>query len=145
MNSSIEYSPKGRLLGLDIGKKKVGIAISDATLSLARAIKMVPFRELRYEILCFKESTPDLFGLVIGLPVSKSGDAAKEIKKVAKALEEEFQLQVFFEDERLTSWEAREILKEAGYKPDKIKELEDQTAAQLILQSYLNNLAERKE
>lgn len=131
-----------RLLGLDIGKRKVGLAISDKTNTLARAIKKVHMRELRYEILCLLEENNDIEGLVIGLPLKmngEQGDAAKELLEIGRELAEEFGLKVFFEDERLTSWEARELLKELGYNPRQIAHFEDQTAAQLILQSYLNN------
>jgi putative holliday junction resolvase len=130
-----------RLLGLDIGKRKVGIAISDQTNTLARAIKKVQVRELRYEILCLIETNPDIEGFVVGLPLKMNGElgeAAEELMQVGKELAEEFKVKLFFEDERLTSWAARELLQELGYNSRQIAHFEDQTAAQLILQSFLN-------
>ncbi len=127
-----------RLLGLDIGKKKVGIAVSDQTCTLARALKTVSLKALKFELQNLLKEFEDLQGLVLGLPKSKSGDAEKEMMKLGSQLSEQFNLPVYYEDERLTSWAARDLLKEAGYKPEKVKELEDQVAAQLILQSFLN-------
>ncbi|MDJ0625129.1 MAG: Holliday junction resolvase RuvX [Candidatus Caenarcaniphilales bacterium] len=128
-----------RLLGLDIGSKKVGIAISDKTLTVARPLKTVLFKQLQTELKEILIEYNDVEGLVIGLPVSQSGEKAEQIKLIGQKLNRVFQLEVFYEDERLTSWEAREILKDEGYNVTKIKELEDQVAAKLILQSYLSH------
>lgn len=127
-----------RLLCFDIGKKKVGIAISDKTQTVARALKKIHFNQLRKELRSLLSKNTDIEGLVFGLPQSRSGEAALAIKQIAENLKGEFHIPVYFQDERLTSWEARENLKEAGYTPDQIKEKEDETAAQIILQSYLN-------
>lgn len=125
-------------MGLDIGRKKVGIAFSDQTLTIARHYKTVFFADLKPEI---QKHLPTLKGLVIGLPLrmnGSKGEAAEEIIKIGQALSQELNICVFFEDERLTSWEARERLKEMDYSAKKIKELEHQVSAQLILQSFLN-------
>ncbi|MDX1921378.1 MAG: Holliday junction resolvase RuvX [Candidatus Caenarcaniphilales bacterium] len=129
---------KGRYLGLDLGKKKVGIAISDETGIIARALKTVPKASLVKELNSLKQTYPTLLGLVVGLPKSKSGKAEKETKAFAQKLQKLCGLAVYFQDERLTSWDAREILKEQGHKPERIAELEDQMAASLILQSFLD-------
>lgn len=129
---------KGRYLALDLGKKKVGIAISDETGIIARALKTVPRVALVQEINSLKQTYTTLCGLVVGLAKSKSGKAEEETRAFAKKLEKLCGLAVYFQDERLTSWDAREILKEQGHKLEKIAELEDQMAASLILQSFLD-------
>ena len=134
-----------RLLCFDIGKKKVGIAISDKTKTVARALKKIHFNQLRKELQSLLTENTDIEGLVIGLPQSKSGEAAIIIKQIAENLKAEFHIPVYFQDERLTSWEARENLKEAGYTPEQIKEKEDETAAQIILQSFLESMKYLKE
>lgn len=130
-------------LCLDIGAKKVGIAVSDRTANFARDLKMIPFKRLEDELQNLITEFAEIEALVIGLPLKQGkiiGEAAEKIMKIGHGLEKKFNLPVYFEDERLTSWDAREILKEMGYKPDKIKELEDQVAAKLILQAFLSRL-----
>jgi putative Holliday junction resolvase len=128
----------GKLLGIDFGKKKIGIALSDDCQISARPLKTVPAKIAIEEIKKILTQNPDIVGLIVGLPKSKSGDAEKSVKEFAELLKSQTNLPVDFIDERLTSWEARELLKEQGLKDEKIKELEDQTAAMLILQNYLN-------
>ncbi len=131
-------------MGLDIGRKKVGIALSDRTLTVARHYKTVFFADLKPEI---KKHLPNLKGLVIGLPLRMDGSigsAAEEVKQIGQELSIALALEVFFHDERLTSWEARERLKEMEYSSAQIKELEHQVSAQFILQSFLNDSLQNK-
>jgi putative Holliday junction resolvase len=77
------------------------------------------------------------------MPVSSGGAetaAAKRIRKLGDKLAQERGLEVAYQDERLTSWEARETLRELGYKPAQIDAMEDQEAARLMLQAYLDRL-----
>ncbi len=129
-----------RYIGLDIGSKKTGIAITDLMGLFARDLKTVFTNDLNAQLKKIIKDNSDLAGLVIGLPKSKSGEAEAKIKDFSKKLEAEFNLPIYFEDERLTSWDAREILREQGYNSAKVKELEDQIAAKLILQAYLNSI-----
>ncbi len=127
-----------RYIGLDLGSKKTGIAITDSMGLFARDLKTVFTNDLNAQLKKIIKENSDLVGLVIGLPKSKSGESEEKIRNFAENLKTEFNLPIYFEDERLTSWEAREILREQGYNSAKVKELEDQVAAKLILQSYLN-------
>ena len=79
-------------------------------------------------------------GIVLGLPLNMDGSegrSAEAVKKFAALLEERLQVAVHLWDERLSSWEAEGILKEARVKPRKRKQVVDKLAASLILKSYL--------
>lgn len=133
-----------RYIGLDLGSKKTGIAITDSMGLFARELKTVFTNDLNAQLKKIIKENSDLVGLVIGLPKSKSGESEEKIRNFSENLKTEFNLPIYFEDERLTSWEAREILREQGYNSAKVKELEDQVAAKLILQSYLNRLTKNQ-
>lgn len=80
-------------------------------------------------------------GIVLGLPLNMDGSegkAAEAVRKFAGRLETRLGIPVHFWDERLTSWEAEGILKEAGVKPKKRKQVVDKLAATLILKGYLD-------
>lgn len=136
-----ENKNKGKLLGIDWGGKKTGLAISDAMQSIARDIKTIPTSQLIQEIKKFKQQE-NIVGLVIGLPVKLNGEenkACEQMRETASNIQLEVNLPIYFQEEKLTSWDARERLEEMGYSKKKIQELEDQVAAKLILQSYINN------
>ena len=131
----------GKLLCLDLGTKKVGLAISDESLKFARDLKTVDRRFLSVELKKILEKER-VFGFVVGLPLRKDGSectASEKLRLTGKELADEFGLEVYFQDERLSSWDARSYLREMGYKPAKVLELEDQLAAKLILQSFLDS------
>ena len=84
-------------------------------------------------------------GIVLGLPLNMDGSegrSAEAVKKFAALLEERLQVAVHLWDERLSSWEAEGILKEAQVKPRKRKQVVDKLAASLILKSYLESQRE---
>ena len=83
----------------------------------------------------------DVKYIVIGLPLNADGtesEMSKFVQDFGKKLSEKSGLQVFYQDERYTSFEAEEYLKEAGIKWEKRKELLDKVSAQIILQNYLD-------
>ena len=128
-----------KLLGLDLGQKKVGLAFCDQSWLVASHHKTILREKLEPEIHNMREK---IAALIIGLPLKmdgSSGTAAQNIKQIGQALSKQVDLPVFYEDERLTSWQARQILQENGYKPLQVKKLEHQVSAQLILQSFLNS------
>ena len=116
-----------RLLGLDVGSKTVGVAISDELGITAK--KLVR----QYEV----------DGFVLGLPKNMDGTSGSSVarsKAYGKRLEEKFGLPVHYSDERLTTIESRRVLVEdAGiHDRKKRKQVIDQMAAVLILQNYLD-------
>jgi putative holliday junction resolvase len=134
----------GRLLGIDLGSKKVGLAICDELGLSSKALKTVARKNLDAELKNLLKTYTKLAGFVLGLPKSRSGDAEKQVRVFASKLQAEFALPVYLHDEKLTSWEARELLKEEGYSAKQVLELEDQKAAELILKSFLDQEKDKR-
>ena len=132
----------GRLLGLDIGSKRIGVAISDELGMLASPVAMVlRGRNDRSEFRALiAEWNPDK--LVAGLPTGLSGregPQAAETRAYADALAAELGLPLDYWDERLSSAVAERSLIESGVRRDKRKEKIDAMAAAVMLQGYLDN------
>ncbi len=134
-----------RYLALDVGSKRIGVAVSDElgltaqpVLTLTR--KRNPKDDLRaLARLCRRF---DCIGIVVGNPLHLSGDLSPQAAKIqafAQELANLTQLPVELWDERLTTREAHEILYAAGKPRQDHKPLVDQVAATLILQSFLDS------
>ncbi|WP_251716826.1 Holliday junction resolvase RuvX [Lactobacillus agrestimuris] len=136
-----------RLIGLDIGSRTVGVAISDELGITAQKLETIPIDETRHNfgMKSIKKIVReyDADGFVLGLPKNmdgSSGHSVQRSKEYGKRLEEKFGLPVYYSDERLTTIESRRVLiEEAGiHDRKKRKEVIDQMAAVLILQNYLD-------
>lgn len=132
-----------RKMGLDYGKARIGVAFSDLTSTIASAdhiYKTVsPEKDLEYFSNLVKERSVNL--IVAGLPLNADGtrcEMTDVVEDFAKKLEETTKTRVVLHDERYTSFEAEEYLKEAKIKWEKRKELLDKISAQIILQDYLD-------
>lgn len=138
-----------RYLGLDLGSKTLGIAVSDYTNTIATSVKTIYFKDEDYSSLIdpLKELIKeyDVSWLVLGLPKNMDnslGTRANITLEFKKLLESEIGLEVFLEDERLTSVISNNILISADISRKKRKKHVDKMAASIILQSYLDG---RKE
>lgn len=133
----------GTLLAFDFGEKRIGVAVGDTLLKLAHPLLTIEAEEnaakfTQIESL-LKEWRPAL--LVVGLPMSMEGEAhamTALAQKFAQRLEGRFNLPVVMVDERLSSAEASQSLREAGIHGRAQKQMLDQVAAQTILQSYFD-------
>mgnify|MGYP001105066757 CR=1 FL=1 len=135
-----------RIMGLDVGSKRVGVAISDALGWTAQGIETVKIDEANGEFgigriaELVKEYTITEF--VVGFPknmnntVGPRGEASENYKKL---LEETFSLPVKLWDERLTTMAAERMLIEADVSRKKRKQVIDKMAAVMILQGYLDS------
>lgn len=124
-------------IGLDIGVKWTGIAISN-NLNIVKPKKTVKTEYLLKEIKELNKEY-DFKGLVLGFPLTtkgKIGQRAKFVQKIKKEIEIEFDIPVKLHDERFTTKEATKIAAELGKKRD--KKLIDKIAASLILRGYLD-------
>lgn len=138
-----------RYLGLDLGTKTLGVAISDPTGLIAHTYKTIKHNE-EYNFLVneVKKITKleQIDAIVLGLPknmnnsIGPKGELCQEFKE---KLEAKIKLPVYMQDERLTTVEATNILIEGNVKRKKRKSYVDQIAATLILQEYLDR-KERK-
>jgi putative Holliday junction resolvase len=143
-SSKLETASVPRYLGLDVGSKRIGVAVSDEMGLLAQPVltltrKRNPREDLRsLARLCRRFGCA---GIVVGDPVHLSGEASAQAGKT-RAFAEELGLltglPVHFWDERLTSREAHSILYAAGKTRQEHKPLVDQVAAVLILQGFLD-------
>lgn len=132
-----------RVLGIDYGLKRVGLAISDPLGIFAQGFKTLEHlsdKQLTREIQAIiKEHQIDK--VIIGLPVKTSGEPgaiAEATKAFGELIAQSTGLPVLYEDERFTSIIAQQSLREQGVQPSRRKHLVDQTSAALILQQYLD-------
>lgn len=132
-----------RKMGLDFGKVRIGVAFSDLSSTIASVDHVRKSQgeenDLNYFANLIKEKSVDK--VVFGLPLKTDGTESEMsliVRSFAEKLEKVSGVQVCFQDERLTSFEAEEYLKEAGIKWEKRKELLDKVSAQIILQNYLD-------
>jgi putative holliday junction resolvase len=143
-------SPAGRLLGLDIGERRVGVAISDPEQRLAVPLHSLVRDGRGSELAALMELArrEEVAGLVVGLPLSLSGDPgaqAQSTRAFAGRLEAELGLEVQFWDERLSTQEALRLTlpaegtrgrRRSGKAPAADT---DALAAAIILQAYLDS------
>ena len=133
-----------RYLGLDVGTKRIGIAVSDELGLTAQPVMTLetrrnPREDLRSIARLARRHS--VAGIVVGNPLHISGEVSPRAAKVqafAAELGTLTGLPIHLWDERLTSREAHQILYEAGHARQDHRELVDQVAATLILQSFLD-------
>ena len=131
-----------RIVALDIGTKRIGVAVSDALWLGATPLKLILRKEdskAREEIIQICNSYQTNL-ILIGVPYNMGGTLgfqAKNCLNFIKPLEKDFE--ILYQDERLSSEAAENILKNKGKKYTKNKGLVDTTAAAIILQDYLDS------
>ena len=150
--SLLGVKPSGKgprtILAVDYGRRKIGLALSDALALTARPLAIVPrtnrsaaFRTLR------EVSRQHHVGLIIvGCPLHLSGkasDLSNEATRFASRLQKELGLPVEMFDERLTTWQAKQILTSHGGSSSENRSL-DALAAAIFLQEYLDERSGRR-
>jgi len=133
---------RGRLLALDMGSKRVGVAVSDELRLTARplpALKRTPWKRLVKDLteLC---RDFDVHALVLGLPLrldGSEGEAAQEVRRVGRNLGLSLKLPVIFQDERLTSKTAEASLRSEGLERAEASARVDSESAAIFLRDYL--------
>ena len=133
----------GRLLGLDVGARRIGVALSDPTGSLASPLTALDRRAKRRDLAAVLELVRQhgVEGIVVGLPVSLDGRLhaqGQTVQAFARALSEASPVPVETWDERFSTVEAEQMLREAGREPSRDRGRVDATAAAVILQRYLD-------
>lgn len=132
----------GRLLSLDLGEKRVGVAVSDELRISVRPLQ--PLRRTNWKELL--NAVADLVrrfdakALVIGLPLNISGiegPAAAEARRRARNFELSLKIPVYLQDERLTSLEAEETLRSAGLGRGGARDSIDSESAAIILRDFI--------
>ena len=132
-----------RILALDHGSKRIGVAVSDETKTIAQPLEYIPaepfavFLERLRQLI--REKEIDL--ILIGLPRNMDGSygpAAEKVQTFVGVLGGAIAVPIKMWDERLTTAQANRVLIQGGARRDKRKEKVDQTAAAILLQSYLD-------
>ena len=138
-------SSRGRVLALDLRQARIGVAVSDPERRVA-----VPVGTIRtgapedVKAIAALVREHEVAEIVVGLPVNMSGErgaAADRAEKFAQALEGFLRLPVVLQDERLSTVEAERGLAAAGVRGPRRRAVVDQSAAVVILQSYLDRHA----
>ncbi|MBV9156594.1 MAG: Holliday junction resolvase RuvX [Acidobacteriaceae bacterium] len=142
MTLSHESPAHGRVLALDVGKKRIGLAISDELGITAQGIETLERSRIREDLEQLKQIANrwSVRTLLIGKPLHMSGAESRQSQytaEFAERLQRHVGLPVIFWDERLTSTEAERRLREAGASLEDRKKAVDRIAAVLLLDSYL--------
>ena len=137
-----------RVLAVDLGSKRIGIAVSDALGLSARPVETIRRSSTERDITRLKAIVADLDveAVVVGLPLRMDGsvgDAAANTLRFVERLKLALAVDVFTQDERLTSYEAEQMMIERGFKPDERRKRSDEFAAMIILQDYLSRATAR--
>ena len=133
-----------RAIGIDLGEKRIGVAISDSSGSLATPYEVVlrtgdRAQEHRQIRAIVEEVEAEI--VVVGLPLSldgSQGKAAKAAREEAKAIGQIVSLPLEMHDERFTTVEAERLLKEQGLKAPERRKVVDKVAAAILLQAWMD-------
>jgi putative Holliday junction resolvase len=136
------------IIAIDLGKKRVGIAVSDSlSISITRldALPRSSWKQLLSDVDNLVQRF-DAQTVVIGLPLQLngfSGEAAAEVQGVARKFAQSLPVPVYLQDERLSSVEAEENLRAEGLRRDQVRSHVDSEAAAVILRDFLREDQER--
>lgn len=139
-----------RYLGLDLGTRTLGVSVSDTTLTIASTLTTIRFPESNYQVLI--EPLRNLIQeyqikkIILGLPKNMNnsiGDRAQTTLEFKELVQNQLEIEVVMQDERLSTVEATNYLLEADMSRKKRKKHVDAVAANIILQTYLDK--EREE
>jgi putative holliday junction resolvase len=135
-------APSGRILALDVGSKRIGVAVSDPLGITAQGLETIQRQNKRrdLEALAALLKQYDVREIVVGLPLRLSGaegTQSEKMRRFASDLEAHFGITVHLWDERWTSTEANRLLREAELSIEKRGKAVDRMAAVLILQSWM--------
>jgi putative holliday junction resolvase len=137
----LEQKRSGRILALDYGRRRIGIAVSDELGMIARPLTTIERTNRRKDMGRLREMAREqgAVRIVVGHPLEMDGGAgemAREAERFAERVRKELGLEVEMVDERLTSWAAEETMAETGQRRRGAK---DDVAAAVLLRDYLTS------
>ena len=146
-NFKAVFSQDRKIIGLDVGKKTIGIAISDPTTKIALTHKTIFRKKLKEDIKMLQEIINDnvVVSIVIGLPLNKDGTKgpiAQSVITFSHILLKAFKLPILLWDERFSTIGILREMKLAGVKKKNIEKKIDSASATWILQSALDSMKE---
>jgi putative Holliday junction resolvase len=136
-----------RILALDHGTKRIGVAVSDQLKMIAQPLEYIPAEPFADFLARLKQilREQEVELILLGLPRNMDGSygpAALKVQEFAAVLRDAVTIPIKLWDERLTSAQAQRFLIQGGVRREKRKEKVDKTAAAILLQSYLDGLAQ---
>jgi len=137
-----------RVLALDHGTKRIGVAVSDEMKMIASPLEYIPAESFAGFLARLKEiiREKEVELILIGMPRNMDGSygpAALKVQEFVAVLKDAITIPIKTLDERLTTVQAQRFLIQGNVRREKRKEKVDKTAAAVLLQSYLDNLAEQ--
>lgn len=137
-----QEKPPGRVLGLDVGSRTIGLAVTDPLGYTAQGLPTIRRKNKRADLAALAEAIGNygVVELVVGLPLRMSGAEGRQsaqMREFVAMLQKEFDLPIHLWDERLTSVEANRVLRESEMSIRKRAAVVDQLAAVLILQNWM--------
>lgn len=138
-----EFSIRRRILGIDLGRARIGVAVSDELGMLAHPVETIPARMDVAARIAEIVREKNAERVVIGLPRHMNGSVgigAAEALAFAEKLRARLSCEVVTWDERMSTMAANRALRESGQKTRNSRSVVDQVAAQMILQGYLDSL-----
>jgi putative Holliday junction resolvase len=134
-----------RILAIDHGTRRMGIAVSDELKTIAQPLEFIPAEPFDAFLARLKEllREKDVELILIGMPRNMDGSygpASEKVREFIEMLKKDLAVPIRTWDERLTSVQANRFLIASNTRRDKRKEKVDQTAAAILLQSYLDSL-----
>lgn len=133
-----------RVLSLDLGEKRIGVAVSDPTGTIVTPVNAIVRKDSEEKDVKSVLELVTLYGpgtIVIGLPITLSGrlgQTARLVQDFISALSLKSSVPIVPQDERFSTVEAERLLREGGHVPSREKGLRDSASAAIILQSYLD-------
>jgi putative Holliday junction resolvase len=136
-----------RLIALDLGTKKCGVAITDPLQIIAQSLEIIQydaqdFEKIFLRLVEIKQEYGQIEAFILGNPLMPSGDPSimsKIVEKFKVKLQDYFQIPVILVDERYSSKQSTQMMVEMNMTRQKQKQNRDKLAAQIILTNYLND------
>lgn len=143
-NRDMPLDSKPRVLGLDVGLRRIGVAVTDPLGITAQGLETLHRKNKKYDFAFLNRIIRqyDVKEIVVGLPLRMSGAEGAQAEKIhafAEDLHKHFKLPVHLWDERLTSAEANRLLRETDLSIEKRGKAVDRMAAILILQGWMEH------
>ena len=140
----------GRLVALDLGTKRIGVAVSDELQFTVRPVKTIERIGWKKLLLQIKEILAgfDAVGLIIGLPYNFDGtesEMSREARRLARNFSLSLEIPVILQDERVTSYEAKGRLWKEGVTDKEFRQRVDNEAAAIILSDFIDRRNESVE
>lgn len=133
-----------RLMGIDFGEVRIGIALSDPLQIISQPYRVIPNDDDTISEIKNIIKSEEVRKIILGLPLNLDGEDTKktlEVREFSEVLKNNVDIPVIFWDERYTTVEANEELKHMGYGIAESRKVIDKVAASIILKNYMENQA----